>query len=252
MKFGVADYGVGVWDGGFFDLDNELEMIRRIGFDGVERLTAADPADAVEKAACFRRKGLDFTTCRAPSADGCIRWTAAFGKPYVWIEVSGDNRREPIEVFCRRANKFTAAAKRVGVDAALHNHLGNRIESEQEVDYFMENCPDAKLLLDIGHIYSAGGDGAALIRRYASRIAAVHFKDVFIKDESIGLDRWTARLRFCELGGGNARVVDYQSCAAALLETGYDKWVFVEHDTHMDEPEKELKISFDILKQLFA
>ena len=252
MRFGVADYGLGVWDGGCYDLENELAMIRRVGFDGVERLSACEPAEALEKAACFRRMGLDFATCRGPSVERGMRWTAALGKPYVWIEVTGDNRREELEVFFRRANLFTAAARRAGLDAALHNHLGNRIESQQEVERFMASCPDAKLLLDIGHIYGAGGDGAALIRRYADRIASVHFKDVFIKDESIGIDRWPARLRFCELGGGNAGVVDYRECARALREVGYDGWIFVEHDTHMTDPEKELKISLDVLKELFA
>ena len=73
-----------------------------------------------------------------------------------------------------------------------------------------------------------------------------------MKDESIGLDKWYDRLRFCELGAGTPGLVDYDACVKALCEVGYDKWVLVEHDTHTDDPFKQLKISLDRLKESFA
>ena len=115
-----------------------------------------------------------------------------------------------------------------------------------------QECPDAELLLDIGHLYGAGGDPIEIIHKYADRIAAVHFKDIEMKDESIGLDKWYDRLRFCELGAGTPELVDYDACVKALCEVGYDKWILVEHDTHTDDPFKQLKISLDRLKESFA
>ena len=34
MKFGVADFGMSVWDGGLFDLQGRLEGLKAIGYDG--------------------------------------------------------------------------------------------------------------------------------------------------------------------------------------------------------------------------
>ena len=89
------------------------------------------------------------------------------------------------------------------------------------------------------------------IRKYHDRLAAVHFKDYFLKDESIGLDRWPERLRFCELGGGNAGM-DFAPIVRELRDHNYNKWILIEHDTHLREPEIDLKKSTDILKDLFG
>ena len=45
MKFGVADYGMNVWDGGFYDFQTRLEELRTIGYDGTERLECVDAAE---------------------------------------------------------------------------------------------------------------------------------------------------------------------------------------------------------------
>ena len=34
MKFGVADYGMNVWDGGCFDIEERLIGLKKIGYDG--------------------------------------------------------------------------------------------------------------------------------------------------------------------------------------------------------------------------
>ena len=51
MKFGVADYGMNVWEGGCYDITLRLEELRSIGLDGTERLEVCDAADAIYKAA---------------------------------------------------------------------------------------------------------------------------------------------------------------------------------------------------------
>lgn len=39
-----------------------------------------------------------------------------------------------------------------------------------------------------------------------------------------------------------------KSVAKVLLDNGYDDWVMVEHDTHLQDPKIDLKISRDYLK----
>ena len=69
-------------------------------------------------------------------------------------------------------------------------------------------------------------------------------------DASLGLDRWNQRLRFCELGAGNAGF-DYAAAGEELRRRGYDKWVLIEHDTHLREPLVDLKVSADAMKEIF-
>lgn len=251
MKFGVADYGMSVWDGGLYDLEMRIDELKSIGYDGIERLDAIDSSDAMNKAVCFHRMGMDFSTCRGPSISSGIEWTCGFGKKYVWLTPGPAGRDVDFATYCRRSNKFIKAVKRHGIKAVLHNHLGARIERQNELDDFMKACPDAYLLLDIGHLHGAGGDVVGTIEKYHDRIEAVHFKDIEIKDKSIGIERWGERLRFCELGAGNAGV-DYAGAAKALLKHGYDGWVFIEHDTHTDEPVKQLKTSLELVRKAFS
>lgn len=249
MKFGVADYGMLVWDGGNYDFQQRLEDLKSIGYDGIERLECIDAADAMYKAAAFKRMGMDFATCRGPNLEVTNYFTAALGKSYVWLACGDVGRAVDMDLYLRRANAAVRAAERFGIRCALHNHLGNRIENQEELDRFMKEVPGAYLLLDIGHLHGAGGDVLGTIEKYYDRIEAVHFKDVFIKDASKPLTEWSARLRFCELGAGTDNV-PWKEAAQLLKDKGYDKWVLVEHDTHLRDPLIDLKVSLTALKEI--
>ena len=252
MKFGVADYGMNVWDGGCYDIQLRLEELKSIGFDGTERLECNDAADAVYRAALYRRLGMDFATCRCSGGvEQSTNFTAALGKEYVWLTPGDSGRTVDMDTYIRRSKRFVKVAANFGLKAALHNHLGQRIQNQDELDRFMEEVPEASLLLDIGHLFGAGGDVLGTIDRYFDRIVAVHFKDVFIKDEKLDLEHWTERLRFCELGAGNCNE-PWEEAAKLLKKRGYDKWVLVEHDTHLREPLTDLKVSVDALKKIFC
>ena len=251
MKFGVADFGMNVWDGGCYDFQTRLEELRTIGYDGTERLECIDAADAMYKASAYRRMGMDFATCRAPNVETTLRFSAALGLEYVWLTPGDATRKIDMNTYLRRSSRFIECAAKFGLKTALHNHLGSRIENQEELDLFMKECPGASLLLDIGHLHGAGGDILAAIDKYFDRIAAVHFKDVFIKDASLGLDVWSQRLRFCELGAGNSDE-PWKEAAKLLKKRGYDKWVLVEHDTHLRDPLIDLKVSLDGLKKIFC
>ena len=249
-QIGVADYGMDVWFGGNPNLAQRLELLKNCGINGIEWLKGADMAEAVQNASLFHRMGMDFASCNMSSAELTMKCASAFGKKYVWITVPA-RRDIPFETYCRQANAFVEAAAYYGLKAALHNHLGTRVESQQELDDFMAAVPGAELLLDIAHLHAAGGDCVETVRKYHDRLAAVHFKDVFIKDESIGLDKWHERLRFCELNGGNCGL-PLEAIVKALRDTNYDKWLLIEHDTHLRPPEIDLNKSADILKDLFG
>ena len=128
-----------------------------------------------------------------------------------------------------------------------HDRLGTLVESQAELEELMARCPKAGLIFDTARLAAADGDCLAIVRQYAGRMAAVHLKDWLVTDPDVGLDRWPQRGRFCELGAGNIGL-DNAAVMHALVEGGYDGWVFVEHDTHLQDPLEDLAISRQCLR----
>ena len=244
VKIGVADYGMNVWDGGLLDTGQRLEALQAIGYEGLERLEASDSAQALHKAAMFRRLGMDFGTCRGPNPELTFEWTAAFGKDYVWLN-SGERSQEALY---RTANLMAEAAARWGLAAAVHNHLGSPVESQAQVEAFLEACPQCRLILDTAHLAGAGGDPMALLRKHAGRLHVLHLKDFVYKDKNTGLDKWWERLRFCELGAGEMGSLNAELLNEAV-RAGFTGWVFVEHDTHLRDPLEDLAVSRDFVRR---
>jgi len=244
MKIGVADYGMNVWYGGLYDTEGRLEDLKRIGYDGLERLEAASPSDALLRAAMFKRLGMDFATCRGPSIEANIKWTAGLGKSYIWAQSSAKD----FGVFCRQVNDLAKAAARYGVKVGLHNHLGSVVESQEQLESFMKACPDVGLIFDTGHLAAADGDCLGVVKKFHKRLVALHLKDWFVTDATIGLDKWYERGRFCELGAGNIGQ-DNAAVLKAAVAAGYDGWVHIEHDTHLRDPLADLAVSREYLRK---
>ncbi len=244
MKIGVADFGMNVWDGGCFDIQQRLIELKAIGYDGTERLEAVTESEAMHRAAMYRRCGMDFALCRGTTIQNTIEWTAALGKGYVWVTVAGKD----FETYCRQAQKQAKASLTYGVKTVVHNHLGQTVESQKHVEEFLASCPDCGLLLDTAHLDGAGGDCMEIVEKYHHRIVALHLKDWVMVDETKGLNEWNKRLRFCELGAGrmgdlNARVLK------AMVKKGFDGWVCVEQDNHISEPLKDLAVSREYIRK---
>ena len=238
MKIGVADYGMFVWEGGLFDYEQRLRDIKAIGYDGLERLRPVSESDAINTAAMVKKLGMDFATCLSPTAEKSIQWTAALGKEYVWADVSAKN----FDDFCRQVNVQARACERYGIRVALHNHLGSLVETQEQLDEFMRRCPDAGLLLDTGHLAVAGGDALMTASRYYDRLVALHLKCWVMKDKDA--PEWYNRGYFTGLDyvptEPNAVYVPNAEVVALLKSRGFDKWIMVEHDTHLREPLEDL------------
>ena len=114
----------------------------------------------------------------------------------------------------------------------------------------MEDIPEALLLLDIGHLAAMEGDVNQVITDYLPRLAAVHLKDVLIKDASIpmGADNWWDRLEFREFGAGNIGL-DIPGTVKHLKNSGFDKWLLVEQDTHKRTPALDLVHNMNIMRE---
>ena len=244
MKVGVADYGMNVWYSGLYDVQQRLEDLKGIGYEGTERLIACSPGDAIDKACIYKRLGMDFALCLGPDPQSTIRWTSALGKDYIWATVA----TQDWDVLSRQINHQAEICKRWGIRVAVHNHLGTPIETHEQVEKYLDVCPDCGLVFDMGHLAGAGGDCMKIARDYADRVFSIHAKDWLADKKNADDESWGKRGRFCELGAGNIDL-DIAGVLQSLQKQGYDGWILVEHDTHLQDPLKDLAISREYLRE---
>ena len=124
-----------------------------------------------------------------------------------------------------------------GVTLAYHHHMGTVVQSEVEIDILMASTgPSVKLLLDTGHATFGGADPVALARKYRTRIAHVHCKDV--RKDVLATARakdWSfldAVVAGCFTVPGDG-MVNYPAVFNEL--SGYSGWLVVEAE---QDPEK--------------
>ena len=245
MKYGVADYGMLVWYGGHYDYEWRIDEIRKIGFDGLERLYPTSAEDALRKAAYLKGLGMSFATCNAQAnPELSIKWSAALGAEYVWAEVQGG---KSLEDYLRQVSYQAEFAARYGVKVVVHNHLGLRIEKQEEIEKLLDTCPNVYLLFDVGHLAVAGGDVRYIAEKYYDRIVAYHLKG-WQTSATPDAAQWWDRGHFCGLGQGDF-FVDNEWVLKNAVKRGFDGWVFIEHDTHKRDPLVDLKESYDIMKR---
>ncbi|MDA2806270.1 TIM barrel protein [Nocardiopsis suaedae] len=67
-----------------------------------------------------------------------------------------------------------------GVRLCLHSHADSHIQTQPEIERFLDGTDSehVSLCLDTGHVAYGGGDAVDLIRRYSERIGYVHIKQM--------------------------------------------------------------------------
>jgi inosose dehydratase/3D-(3,5/4)-trihydroxycyclohexane-1,2-dione acylhydrolase (decyclizing) len=81
--------------------------------------------------------------------------------------------------FGRKVTQVAEATAAEGVRLVCHHHMGTVVETEADINAFMDATgPAVHLLLDTGHATFAGANPAALARRHRDRIGHFHAKDV--------------------------------------------------------------------------
>jgi inosose dehydratase len=124
---------------------------------------------------------------------------------------------------CECCNQIGELAGRMGFTAGLHNHMGEMVQTQEEVDRFMD-MTDPKLFglsPDTAHLYLAGCDVVQTLDHYKDRI---HFLDY--KDAKRGETRF--RDSIYDLGDGE---IDFPACHRVLKSVEYRGWICVDLDT---------------------
>jgi inosose dehydratase len=223
------------------ELQPTLEAIAAAGFEGVELFDGnllPFERDATEFRSALESSGLSLTGVysgghfiyRDAHDDEFARFersialaAASGAHHYVMgggaIRSSG-RRDDDFRVMAELLDRVADRARAAGLVPSYHPHLGSLVETAEHLDALLAES-SIELCADVAHLAAGGSDPAAIIHRYAARLAYVHLKDA---DLTAG--------GFLPLGAGD---VDLIAVVAALRETDYDDWITVELDGYVGD-----------------
>jgi inosose dehydratase len=152
----------------------------------------------------------------------------------------GDDLDAATEVLAESAHLLAREARSEGIPAVWHQHYGTVIQHPEQFHRFMERLDPALVSFcpDTAQLALGGIDCPDTFRRYADRIAYVHFKD-------LDADR-----RMREPGGG---MLDFVPLRDLLVKVEYSGWVSPDLDyTTGMTPEEAARRGLARLRELFG
>lgn len=196
--------------------------------------------------------------CRGEIVEGARRWarfTREIGCSEMYVAAGGEYRArsgrsrlqaaakvgpddalsEPeFDVLVATLDQVGRACLDEGVRACFHQHVGQVIETEYELERLCAATDPGRVFLgpDTGHLAWAGADPVAFCERHRDRIRTLHLKDIDGEMRHAGIEAgWDYRTFaasgiFTELGDG---CVDLARLLSILGEP-FDGWLVVETD----------------------
>ena len=155
--------------------------------------------------------------------------------------------------YCKKISEISNRLYNEGMPMSYHEHMGTIIQTEYDVDRFMENTNDNTFLLyDTGHLLFAQADFERVLKNYVTKINHVHCKDIRknILENSLNNDL-SFRESFLDgvftvPGDG---CIDYEPLFKILYENNYEKWLIIEaeQDPKKANPLEYAKIGYNYL-----
>jgi inosose dehydratase len=167
-------------------------------------------------------------------------------------KLSGDE----MKVYGRKVTDISDWAAAQGMPLSYHHHMGAVVETEAELDSFM-NHSGIPLLIDAGHLEFAGGNALRAIDKHHKRITHVHTKDIR-RDVVNGLDRSkqsfldaVALGAFTVPGDGS---LDFKAIVQKCADYGYEGWFVVEaeQDPKANPPLKMAQVGYAELMRVMT
>ncbi len=132
------------------------------------------------------------------------------------------------KAMCDCFNKIGEAAGEMGFQAGLHNHMGEMVQTPEEIDRCMA-MTDPKLFHfspDTAHLYLAGCDVVRTLDRHKSRLMLLDYKDAKKISDKITDNVF-------DFGDGD---VDLPGCHRVLKSIGFQGWLCVDLDVARKGP----------------
>lgn len=181
------------------------------------------------------------------NARDAMKFLADFGANHLVVFSPGLNRGGTaapgaFEEMCKRCNEIGELAGTMGFTAGLHNHMGQMVQTREQIDQFMA-AVDPKLFgfsPDTAHLQLAGCDVVGTIEKYKGRIKFLDYKDAKLPAPTpaptAAADGTVAARpaggggfiqNIYDLGDGE---VDFPGCHRILKGMQYKGWICVDLD----------------------
>jgi sugar phosphate isomerase/epimerase len=131
------------------------------------------------------------------------------------------------QAMCDCFNAIGSAASEIGFQAGLHNHMGQIVQTAEEVDRCMA-MTDPKLFHfspDTAHLHLAGCDVVKTLDKYKSRLMMADYKDAKRLPDAKP-DTFNRESIF-DLGDGE---IDFPGCHRVLKSMAFDSYLIVDLD----------------------
>jgi inosose dehydratase len=165
------------------------------------------------------------------SAKADMTFLKNFGADRLVVFSPGRNAGAAPDAFktmCECYNQLGEVAGEMGFRAGLHNHMGQMVQNEDELDKCMQ-MTDPKLFWlspDTAHLHLAGMDVPKILDRYKNRLMLADYKDA---------KRATGNFvqNIYDLGDGE---VDFPACHRVLKAAAFKNWLIVDLDIARQGP----------------
>jgi inosose dehydratase len=164
--------------------------------------------------------------------------------------------KDEMKTYARTVTEFADWCAAQGMPLSFHHHMATVVETEDELDSFM-NHSGIPLLLDAGHLEFAGGNALRAIDKHHKRITHVHVKDIR-RGVVNGLDRSkqsfldaVALGAFTVPGDGS---LDFGAIVQKFADYGYEGWFVVEaeQDPKTNPPLKMAQVGYAELMRVMT
>ena len=140
--------------------------------------------------------------------------------------------RDELRSYAGKLGELTKWMADMGQPLAYHHHMGSIIESQEDLNWLMEDTPDdVHLLFDTGHLCFGGGDVIKTLHNWRERVLHVHFKDVrpdVIQDVRTGDKSFLDAVIAGAFTVPGDVVIDFQAVANELKAMDYSGWIVIE------------------------
>jgi inosose dehydratase len=135
---------------------------------------------------------------------------------------------ETFRLACKFFNRLGETANEMGFKAGLHNHLGQMVQTPEEIDRCME-LTDPRLFHfspDTAHVHLGGGNVPQILEKYKHRLMLADYKDA--KREGLSSKPGGRFLpNIFDLGDGE---IDFPACHRVLKSISFKGWLCVDLD----------------------
>jgi inosose dehydratase len=163
------------------------------------------------------------------SAKTAMNFLKDFGANHLVVFPPNRSNLSPagFKAMCESFNEIGSTAREMGFYAGLHNHMGEMVQTAEEVDRCMAMTDPKRFFFspDTAHLHLAGCDVVKTLEKYKNRLMLADYKDAK-RLPSTPLNSFDKESIF-DLGDGD---IDFVGCHRVLKSIDFKGWLIVDLD----------------------